>query len=178
LTPLLGELRKSVDDLKDGQAAIRSQEKSLADQIIAAKSTTELLPTCKDFKQDADRNANSGYFDDAISGYREFISKCASDPKAAEVQYSIADTYYNLKKFDQAVTDYDIFLTKYPPSDKTASALLRKGLAHAEQKQTPEARAAFTRVTKEFPGTPEAATAATKMKELNAPAGRGARGTP
>jgi TolA-binding protein len=178
LVPLINELRKSIDDLKEGQTAIRTQTKSLNDQIIAMKSTSSPLPTCKDSKQEADRSFNSNYLEDAISGYREFLSMCASDPKAAEVRFQIAESFFNLKKFDQAVTEYDNFLQNYPPNDKTASALLRKGLAHAELKQTTEARAAFTRVTTEFKGTQEATIAATKIRELGpAAAGRGARGT-
>jgi TolA-binding protein len=180
LLPLMGELRKSIDDLTAGQTAMRSQEKFLADQIIAMKSTSEPLATCKDDKQNADRSFNSNYLDDAIAGYREFLSNptCASDPKAAEVQFQIAESFFLLKKFDQAIPEYDTFLQKYPANDKTASALLRKGLAHTEQKQTTEARAAFTRVTTEFKGTPEAVAAAAKLKELGSAAGaRGARGT-
>lgn len=179
LVPALTELRKGIEDLKEGQ---RVQAKAISDQLIAMKSSTELLPTCKDLKQVADRSANSGYQDDAISGYRDFLTNptCATDPKLPEVQFSIAESYFNSKKFDLAVQEYDIFLQKYPPNDKTASALLRKGLAHAELKQTADARTALTRVTREFPGTGEAANATAKLKDLGtAPAatGRGARGT-
>jgi len=170
------ELRKGVDDLKQGQQV---QAKALSDQLIALKSGSEALPTCKDLKQVADRSANSGYWDDAVSGYRDFLSNpsCASDPKLSEVQFSIAESYFGWKKFDLAVQEYDIFLQKFPPNDKTASALLRKGLAYMELKNTAEAKAAFTRVTREFPNTSQATTAASKLRELNAaPAGRGGRG--
>jgi TolA-binding protein len=178
LVPAMTELRKGVEDLKQGQ---QLQAKALSDQLISLKSGSEALPGCKDLKQVADRSANSGYWDDAVSGYRDFLTNpsCANDPKLSEVQFSIAESYFGWKKFDLAVQEYDIFLQKFPPNDKTASALLRKGLAHAELKQTTDARAALTRVTKEFPGTGEAANAAAKLKELGtapAAAGRGARG--
>jgi len=176
--PALTELRKGIDELKEGQ---RIQTKTMSDQLISIKSTSEPLPTCKDLKQVGDRSANSGYLDDAVSGYRDFLTNpsCANDPKLLDVQYSIAETYFNWKKFDQAVQEYDIFLQKFPANDKTASALLRKGLAHAELKEVTEARLALTRVTKEYPGTGEAANAAAKIKEMTpaAATGRGARGT-
>jgi len=180
LVPTLTELRRGIEDLKQGQ---QLQAKALSDQLISLKSGSEALPGCKDLKQVADRSANSGYWDDAVSGYRDFLTNpsCANDPKLPEVQFSIAESYFGWKKWDLAVQEYDIFLQKFPPNDKTASALLRKGLAHAELKQTTEAKAALTRVTKEFPGTGEAANAAAKLKELGtapapAAAGRGARG--
>jgi len=177
LVPALNEIKRGIDDLKQGQ---QLQAKALSDQLINLKSGSEALPTCKDLKQVADRSANSGYWDDAVSGYRDFLSNpsCANDTKLMEVQFSIAESYFGWKKFDLAVQEYDIFLQKFPPNDKTASALLRKGLAHAELKQTNDARTTLTRVTKEFPGTGEAATAAAKLKELGtapapAAAGRG-----
>jgi len=182
IVPAMTEVRKGIEDLKDLQ---RQQSKSMFDQLISIKSTSEALPTCKDLKQVADRSANSGYYDDAVAGYRDFLSNsgCATDPKLLEVQFNIAESYFSWKKYDLAIQEYDIFLQKFPPNDKTASALLRKGLAHAELKQVNDARAALTRVTKEYPGTGEAANAAAKLKDLGtAPAtappaaGRGARG--
>jgi TolA-binding protein len=177
LMPLLAELRKSMEDIKDGQ---RVEAKAISDQLISMKSGSEPLPTCKDLKQLADRSFNSNYLDDAVGGYRDFLANptCASDPKAGEVHFMIAESLFNLKKYDQAVIEYDILLKNYPSHDKTASALYRKGLAHAELKQIPEARAALTRVTKEFASTPEAVLATNKLKELApAAASRGTRGT-
>src|SRR6185295_5321792 len=177
LIPLFGELRKSIDQLKEIQNANLAQTRTLSDQVMAMKSTSTPLPTCKDVKQRGDGSYFSGYYDDAVSDYREFMNTCKSDPKAPEVQYNIADAFYQLKKFDQAILDYDIFLNNYPGHDKTASALLRKGQAHAELKQDADARAAYTRVITEFKGSSEAATAAAKIRELGpAPAGRGGRG--
>ena len=165
LVPSLNDIKRGIDELKQGQ---QQQAKAISDQLISLKSGSEALPTCKDLKQVADRSANSGYWDDAVSGYRDFLSNpsCANDSKVSEVQFDIAEAYFGWKKFDLAVQEYDIFLQKFPPNDKTASALLRKGLAHAELKQTADARTALTRVTKEFPGTGEAANAAAKLKEL------------
>src|SRR5262249_28018978 len=129
--------------------------------------------------QNADGSKLSAYYDDAISGYRDFLSnpKCMGDPQAGDVQFNIADIYYDQKKWDQAIVDYDVFLKNYPGHDKTASALLRKGVAQAELKQ-PEAKDTLTRVTKEFKGTSEADAAAAKLKTLSptATGNRGSRG--
>src|SRR3954463_5824336 len=68
LVPALTEIKRGIDDLKQGQ---QLQAKALSDQLISLKSGSEALPTCKDLKQVADRSANSGYWDDAVSGYRD-----------------------------------------------------------------------------------------------------------
>jgi TolA-binding protein len=175
LTSQIADLQKSVKTTNETVTSVNTQMKTLTDMAMKATTST---PNCKELKQDADQSYNSNYLDDAVTGYRQFMSQCLSDPRASEVQYQIADSLFNLKKYDQAVLDYDIFLNNYPVNDKTPSALLRKGSAYVELKNTTEAKAAFTRVTKEFPNTSQAATAASKLKELAAaPAGRGGRGT-
>jgi len=166
-------------DLNETASGLRLQMKSLSDQVVALKTSNEpAAPGCKEIKQNADSSRFSGFYDDAISSYRDYLSnpKCMGDSHAGDVQFSVADIYYDQKKWDQAITDYDIFLKNYPGHDKTASALLRKGLALAELKQTADARAILTRVTTEFKGTPEADAANVRLKTL-APAASGTRGS-
>jgi len=181
LLPTLNDIKKGMGDLNETASGLRLQMKSLSEQVVALKTSNEpAAPGCKQIKQNADSSRFSKYYDDAISGYRDFLSnpKCMGDPQAGEAQFNIADIYYDQQKWDQAITDYDIFLKNYPGHDKTASALLRKGFAHAELKQTTEARDALTRVTKEFKGTNEADAATQKLKTLAQPAtgNRGSRG--
>jgi hypothetical protein len=97
---------------------------------------------CKDLKQVADRSANSGYWDDAVSGYRDFLTNpsCANDPKLSGGAIQYCGILLRLEEVRSGRSGDDIFLQKFPPNDKTASALLRKGLAHAELKQTTDAR--------------------------------------
>src|SRR6267143_1995335 len=76
--------------------------------------------------------------------------------------------------YDHALTDYDLFLQKYPGHDKTGAALYKKGLALAELNQTPQAIQTLERVVKEFPNTSEAEGAKLKRKELQ-PAPRRSR---
>jgi TolA-binding protein len=178
LMPTLNEIKKGMGDLNETASGLRLQMKSLSEQVVALKTSNEpAAPGCKQIKQNADSSRFSAYYDDAISSYRDFLSnpKCMGDSQAAEVQFNIADIYYEQKKWEQAITDYDIFLKNYPGHDKTASALLRKGSAQAELKQTAEARETLTRVSKEFKGTSEAAAADAKLKTLS-PAATGNRG--
>ncbi|HLQ79105.1 MAG TPA: tetratricopeptide repeat protein [Terriglobia bacterium] len=179
LVPLINALQKSVGDLAEGMNGVRTQMTTISGQIASSKSTTEALPTCKDFKQAGDRDFNSGYYDNAIAGYRDFISMCGSDLKAAEVHFQMAESYFIVRKFDQALTEYDIVWQKYPGNDKIASALYKEGLTYVELKRLTDARAILTRLQTEYKGTPEAALVPAKLKELGpAPAtGRGARGT-
>jgi TolA-binding protein len=95
--------------------------------------------------------------------------KFPNDPRASQVHFEIGDSYYNDKKFEQAVIEYDLFLQKYPNDDRTRSALYKKGLAHAELDQNPLAIAACQKVMKDYPNTAEATNCSSKIKELSAP---------
>lgn len=181
LAPLntrLSDLQSSIKSINENVTGLGRQVDALSGQVAASKVTSEPAPTCKDYKQNADRNRNSNYPDDAITGYRDFLKNCPADSKAAEVQFLIGEVLFESKKYDQAVTEYDIFLQKNPSNEHTASALLRKGLAHMELKQIADARKALTSVTTDFKGSPEAGIATSKLKELGTtPAtGRGGRG--
>src|ERR1700724_17022 len=84
---------------------------------------------------------------------------------AAEAHFNIAESLSALKKFDQAIDEYDIVLQKFPDSDKSRAALLKKGYAQAET-NPPAATKTLNEVVTKFPGTSEAASAQTKLKEL------------
>jgi tol-pal system protein YbgF len=118
-----------------------------------------------DLWRTANVDYNVGNWDLAISGLQEFLSKYASDPRASEAQLRIGDALYAQKKYDLAITQYDIVLQKYPDSDTTRAALLKKGLAQAETNQ-PQAKETLTEVVKKYPNTAEAQSAQSKLKEM------------
>ena len=117
----------------------------------------------------------SGLYDLALQDFNEFLSKYPNDPRAAEAHLRMGDSLLNQKKYEPAETEYDFVLQKYPESDTTRAALLKKGLAFAEH-DTPQAITTLNEVVKKFPNTSEASSAQTKLRELQpAPARRPAR---
>jgi TolA-binding protein len=72
---------------------------------------------------------------------------------------------YGLKKYEPAVAQYDIVLQKYPESDTSKSALLKKGLAQAELNPQ-QAITTLNEVLKRYPNTSESQSAQVKIKEL------------
>jgi tol-pal system protein YbgF len=165
LRATLKTLNDSVKELDSELSSARAQIGSLSREVTTMKTTTEPLASPDDLWREANLNYNVGLWDLAIQGLQEFISKYPTDPRAAEVQLRIGDALKEQKKFDLAITQYDIVLQKYPESDKTGAALLKKGLAQAETNQ-PQANSTLNEVVKKFPGTTEAIAAQAKLKEL------------
>lgn len=168
----VSNIDKDVDALAEGLAALRGQISSVSQQVTAMKVTAEPLATVEDLRRTAMTDYLVGNYDLAIGGFQELLAKFPGDPQAFEARLSIGDAYYNQKKYDQALVEYDMFLQNYPPNDKTRAALYKKGLAHAELNQRPEALAVFKKVAADFPGTIEATNSTQKTRELSAPARR------
>ena len=162
---ILATLNTTVKELEDGVASVRSQVSSVSRELTTIKTTAEPLAGPNDIWRNAYLDYSSGSFDLAISGVQEFLSKYPNEPRAPDAHLLLGDALTGQKKFEQAVFEYDIVLQKYPESDKTRTALLKKGLAQAET-SPPQAIATLNDVVKKFPGTSEATNAQAKVREL------------
>lgn len=166
LRTILNNLHNNMTEIQETLSATRSQLNSISQQVTTMKTTVEPLAGPEDLMRTASVDYVAGNYDLAISGYKEFLTKYPSDPRAPEAQLSMGNALFNQKKYDQAVIEYDLFLQKYPQSDKTVSALYKKGLAQAEQNQPQQAVATLNLVVKQFPNTSEASNAQAKIREL------------
>jgi tol-pal system protein YbgF len=158
-------LNDSVEQVNDGLSGLRTTVSSLS-QSVSAIATAEALETPEEILRNAGADVFAGNYDLALGAYQDFLTKFPNHPRAAEAQFGIADSYYNGKKFDQAIVEYDILLQKFPESDKSKAALYKKGLAQAELNQTQEAINTLSSVRTKFPGTQEAEAAQIKINEL------------
>ena len=161
----LKSVTDSVKEMQNELTTARGQLGSITQEIRTLKTTSEPLASVDDLWRNAMVDYQVGNWTLSINGLQEFLSKYPNDPRAAEAELRIGDAMYAQKKFDAAITQYDIVLQKYPESDKTRTALLKKGLAQAEASQ-PQASSTLSEVIKKFPNTSEALTAQTKLKEI------------
>jgi len=171
LRTTLTTLSGTVKEMEESLSSARAQINSISQNLAAPKTTAEPLASADDVWRNAQVDYSGGAYDSAINGYQEFLTKFPNDPRAVDVQIRIGEALTAQKKTEQAITQFDIVLQKYPDSDKTKTALLKKGLAQADANQ-PQAIATLTDVAKKFPGTQEAISAQAKIKELQ-PAQRG-----
>lgn len=167
------ETRTALDALKKdfdaGMVGVEGQIAGLRKQFNDAKNTEQQLPTAAEAYSHAYAQLTQGFYDDAIGEFREFLKGYTDPVRVPLAQFYIGDALLAQKKPDQAVVQFDMFLEKYPTSDRKCLALYRKGQAHAELKETPKAQAAMTAVTRECPNTQEAANAAQDLKSLSTP---------
>jgi tol-pal system protein YbgF len=172
LRTTVNSLNTTVNDLAEGVSSVRAQINSLSQQMSAQKATPETLASPADLWRSANLDYLSGDYKLAVDDLQDFLSKYPADPRAPDAHLLMGEAFFNQKKFDQALPEYDIVLQKYPDSDKTRAALLKKGLALKEANQTQQAKSTLTEVVQKFPNTSEAISANEALKGLAQPATR------
>ncbi len=100
-----------------------------------------------------------GKFQEIVKNYPDF----ALLPNS---YFWIAETYYNEKKYEDAILAYEEFLKKYPKHEKSPGALLKEGMAFLELKDKKTAKVVFERVIEKYPQSKEAQIAQQKIAEI------------
>ena len=107
-----------------------------------------------------------GNYSQAGASFREFLQKYPRSSFAGNAQYWLAECYYAQKDYQRAIKEYQATITLYPKLDKIPSAKLKQGLAFADLGMTNDAVLFLQKLTKEYPGTPEAQKAQDRIKVL------------
>lgn len=107
-----------------------------------------------------------GNYDLALLGFRQYLESFPDTDLADNASYWIGECFYRQQKYADAITEYDKVLTQYPRSDKTASALLKKGYAQIELGQRRDGLAQLEKVIQNFPSSDEANLARQRLQSL------------
>lgn len=152
---------------------------SMQRDIANLKTVETPLPGAKEAFESASTNYSQGIWALAIPELREFVQAYPKDPRAPYAQVMLGTALLENRQPEKAIVEFDFALQNYPDSDKKCLALFKKGLAHTQTNDKPQAREVFTLVGKEkaCAGSEEAAAAAAELKKLQATPARGARGT-
>ncbi|OIO61172.1 MAG: tol-pal system protein YbgF [Alphaproteobacteria bacterium CG_4_10_14_0_2_um_filter_63_37] len=122
----------------------------------------------KDLYTDAYLLLKAGEFEHAIAAFTKFLEIHPDTEFSDNAQYWLGESYYALGRYDRAAVEFTRSIQKYPKGKKLAASTLKLGYSYQALGQTDDARAAYNKVVGDFPGTPEAAKAADKLKEIDA----------
>ncbi len=107
-----------------------------------------------------------GNFDLAILGFHQYAETYRSTELADNAIYWIGECYYRQSKFQKAIEQFDEVLTRFERSDRTPSALLKKGYAYFELGQRAQGVVHLQNVIREYAGTDEAHLASQRLQEM------------
>jgi tol-pal system protein YbgF len=91
-----------------------------------------------------------GKYEDAVNGFKHFLSTFPTSPLSDNAQYWLGEAHYVMKQYPDALRDFKAVLDKYPDSRKTPDALLKIGYCNYELKNFPEARSALGQVVSRY----------------------------
>lgn len=107
-------------------------------------------------------------YDEALLAMQDFISQYPRGGYTANAHYWMGELYMVQKDYPQAIQHFEVVLKNFSSSSKAAACSLKIGYALASSGQESEARQRLQQVIKNFPDTPTAQLASTKLRTLNA----------
>ncbi|MGQ0428920.1 MAG: tol-pal system protein YbgF [Gammaproteobacteria bacterium] len=111
-----------------------------------------------------------GKYPDAAAALRAFVTQHRDHDLASNALYWLGEAHYVQRDFAAALAAFDGVLKDYPGARKTPDALLKAGYCRYELKRYDAARATLARLVQEFPETPAAAEATTRLERMKSEA--------
>ena len=105
----------------------------------------------------------------AIEGFEEFVAKFPDAPDASKAQFYIGQSYFDQRRYKEAIAAYGRVISNYKDSPEVAQAYYAQGRSYEELRQPAQARAAYQNVVKLFPNSTEALMAQQRLKTPGTP---------
>jgi tol-pal system protein YbgF len=155
--------------LKDQEAALRAAMTASTAQPsdsggvpaagAVAGSPDDLLATARGAMQ-------RGSYSTARLAYQEYIRSYPQNPKAAQAQLGIGETYEKSGDEAKALEAYQQVLQLYPNAAEAPTALFRAAMIEVERDRTRSARTLLNQLVTAYPDSPEAPEARAELKKL------------
>ena len=110
----------------------------------------------------------AGRFDLAIQGFQGFIQAFPRLAQAADAQYNIGMSYYQLSKWTEARDAFQKVITDYPQNtDRVSEAFYKLGQTYERLTQIDNAKRSYETLIQKFPSTFSASQARQALDRLN-----------
>ena len=162
------DLQRQLDSLTKQFTEWRGQTDTKLDQInnqVAPKSTP--LPENPDqlFAEGAGR-MTAGKYAEARRFLDAFVSRYATDGRAARAQYLIGEAYYAEGKFANAIASFTKVVENFSKSEEVESAMFKNGQVFLQLRYCSEAKTYFQELIRRYPKTKFKNDASDQVKEI------------
>lgn len=107
-----------------------------------------------------------GDFAAAIRGFQDYVRDHPDTDLADNALYWLGECHYRQGRYRQAIEQFDELLSRHLRSDKTASALLKKGYAYLALNERSQGILQLQVVIRDYAGSDEADLARQRLAEL------------
>jgi len=105
-------------------------------------------------------------YEEAISGFKNFLDKYPDSTFADNAQFWIAECYMGMGQYEQAILAYQNVIKKYPKGNKVPNALLRQARAFYEIKDKTSSRLLLKKIITQYPKSSEAGIAKKRLEQM------------
>ena len=174
LRRLRGEIENLQHDLDTARRQQRDQYVDLDTRLRAAEATLAAAQaTAPAAGPDAEYQSafnllKESRYDEAAAGFTKFLAEHRDHELASNAQYWLGEVYYVKRDYLAALKAFEGVLSGFPGARKSPDALLKAGYCHYELGHYDLARAALTRVTKDFPESSAAVESSDRLKRMTA----------
>ncbi|HYH82660.1 MAG TPA: tetratricopeptide repeat protein [Longimicrobium sp.] len=121
-------------------------------------------PTADEAYETAMGAFRRGSLSTARNGFQEFLTVAPDDPRAADAQYHIGETY--TRDPDAAIAAYQRVVSRWPESERAPAALLRIARLEIARGERTQARAHLNQILRSYSRSDEAEEARTQLARL------------
>ncbi len=164
------EIANLKEELQTELDKFRADVKAIRTSASAAQEAEETRKKVEEAKIDLYQKGlelyREGKYTEAKKVLRAFIKQNPTAPTVANAHFWIGDCEYRLSRFEEAILEYQKVISKFPKSNKVPDALLKEGFAFARLGDKESAKIVLKKLTKRYPGTPQAKAAKKQLKRL------------
>jgi tol-pal system protein YbgF len=107
-----------------------------------------------------------GKYEKAAVEFQNFLKLHPGTEYGGNAQFWLAECYYNEKKFEQAILEYEKVVKNFPEGNKVPYALLKQGLSFQQLGDKTSARMILQMIIRDYPNTNQARVARTHLLEI------------
>jgi len=107
-----------------------------------------------------------GNYELAVEGFKIYRQQFFDSPLADDALYWIGECAFSLKKYAEAIEQFNLLIFNYPQGNNIPAAYLKKGMCFIELGKRDEALSVFKLLISKYPNDEETKIAQEKIKEL------------
>jgi tol-pal system protein YbgF len=153
----------------DGNKAVAPAAPATVEKTSEPKPAPAVTGDSKEPYQHAYDALRNGHTSQAITEFKDLLSKNPKGEYAGNAQYWLGEAYRVNQDVDSARKAFSAVVDNYPASAKVPDALLKLGYIEIEQKNPAKARDYLTKVTVGYPNSTAAHLAAKKLLLIDPP---------
>jgi tol-pal system protein YbgF len=107
-----------------------------------------------------------GRFEQALRAFQDLLDQFPNSRMSDDAQFMIGESYYGMKEYVDAVSEYDKVIKSYPDSDRVPGARLKKAFSLFSLGKKGQGVIELQQIVQRYPTTKEAEIARQRLEEL------------